>query len=99
VQHLSDNGQYAQYLSDNGQYMSDNGQYLSDNGQYVRYMSDNGQYVQYLSDNSSSEHGTLMVGIRLIRQVLVANVAGFAHLCCLRTHARTLSGWVGGTVS
>ncbi len=79
----------------NGQYV----QYLSDNGQYEQYLSDNGQYVQYLSDNGSSEHGTLVVGIRVIWQVLVTNVAGFAHLCCLRTHARTLSGWVGGRLS
>ncbi len=54
------------------------------------------QYVQYLSDDGSSEHSALMVGVRVIWQVLITNVAGLAHLCCLRKHARTLSGWVAG---
>ena len=53
-------------------------------------------YVQYLSDDGTSEHSALVVGVRVIRQALLANVAGLAHLGCLRTHARTLSGWVAG---
>lgn len=54
------------------------------------------QSAQYLSNNGTSKHGALVIGVRVIWQVLVANVAGLAHLCCLRTHTRTLSGWVAG---
>ncbi len=55
--------------------------------------------MQYLSDDGPSKHSALMVGIRLIWQALMANVARFAHLCCLRKHARTLSGWEGRRVN
>ena len=54
------------------------------------------QCAYYLSDNGASKHSAFMVSVRVIWQVLIANVAGLAHLCCLRNDARTLSEWVAG---